>query len=87
MDCELAELLSIFGLPLSSTAKSLPSYEDKNFLVSDEVKSKKYVLKKYRSGTSEEFIKFQNMILATLMQHEINVPKVFFNSFRILEII
>lgn len=71
----MLEVLRLFGLNLVSPPLFLPSYEDNNYLVTTE--SGKFVLKKYRLGTSEEYIKFQNLVIQTLHDNNTSVQEVF----------
>jgi hypothetical protein len=86
---DVLELLQLFNLSATHPIYSLPSYEDTNYLVTTgslsaclflltRLDSQKYVLKKYRLGTSEDYIKFQNVIIQTLHENQTSVQEVFF---------
>lgn len=86
---EISDLLQLFGFDLNYEAKSLPSYEDKNFLIETSgffnlifivscfsVIGGKYVLKIYNKGASKEFLNFQNLALQYLCKNSVRVPQV-----------
>jgi Ser/Thr protein kinase RdoA (MazF antagonist) len=66
--------MKLFGFDSSSETKSLPSYEDQNVLV--KTAGKKFVLKIYNHTASEEFIKFQNLVLDLLFKNSVSVAQI-----------